>query len=87
MEKVKNFFKYFDIFGAPVGLTYDGEATFQTCLGGFMALLAFFIVGASATDSFISLAKHDKYTISSQESIRPITDQLFNESYAIVMDP
>ena len=51
MHKVKKSLKSIDIFGKSVGLTYDGEATFQTLCGGLTTLLAFLIVGATAINS------------------------------------
>ena len=42
-EKIKSF----DCFGAPIGLTYQKESTFQTRIGGIVTVLIVFVLGTS----------------------------------------
>ena len=80
MQKVKKSLKSIDIFGKSVGLTYDGEATFQTLCGGLTTLLAFLIVGATAINSIFELINSQNYSMTEKSTIKPYTDQLFDET-------
>ena len=60
-----------DIFGKPVGLTYNGKATFQTAFGGFMTLIVLLILGGIGITNFIELyidQNYSKTTISASSS-------------------
>jgi hypothetical protein len=41
MEKM---LKSLDVFGAPIGVNYKGNSTYQTKLGGIFSILAFILV-------------------------------------------
>ena len=44
-EKIRGF----DYFGAPIGLTYHKESTFQTRLGGVVTIMIVIVLGTLVT--------------------------------------
>lgn len=43
-EKVKEW----DYFGTPIGVTFDGESTYKTPLGGYLTMLIILFIGGNA---------------------------------------
>ena len=39
--------RQFDIFGASIGVTFKGEPTYKTCLGGTVSLMLFILFGGN----------------------------------------
>ena len=51
----------FDIFGSPIGLTYNGNSTFQTALGGCAALLILLMLGGTTLQQVLDLYVNRSY--------------------------
>jgi len=58
----------FDLFGAPVGVTFKGESFYKTKIGGIVTLLLFLLIGSSVTVSVYEILFSRSYT-SSHEHI------------------
>ena len=60
--------RQFDIFGAPVGVTYGGESRFRTGLGGCVTILLLIFFGSNMVLSLINVAINQVYTSKTNET-------------------
>ena len=60
--------RQFDIFGAPVGVTYGGESRFRTGLGGCFTILLLIFFGSNMVLSLMNVVLHSKYTPKTEET-------------------
>lgn len=54
--------RQFDIFGAPVGVTFNGEARYKTGLGGCVTLLLLVVFGSNMILSLINVVLNKSYS-------------------------
>ena len=52
---IKERIRSYDVFGSPVGLTYKGDSSFKTVLGGIICILASAIILSAALEQFIEV--------------------------------
>ncbi len=60
--------RQFDIFGAPVGVTYGGESRFRTGLGGCVTILLLIFFGSNMVLSLVNVAIHHVYSSKTVET-------------------
>ena len=63
----------FDIFGTPVGVTYKGQASYQTGLGGCVTITLLVIFGGNLLSSVIALLADPRYEKTTKEEFFPYT--------------
>ena len=71
---VKKSLREYDIFGTPVGLTYQGEETFKTSCGGCTAILILFLIGSGVVKELINSYRDPEYRQTEASTITPYYD-------------
>ena len=56
-EKVRGF----DVFGAPVSLTYKGDSSFKTVCGGLVCILITILIGVAAIGELVTILTSNDY--------------------------
>ena len=54
--------RQFDVFGAPVGVTYQGQYKHKTGLGGCITILLFLFFGGQALLSLTEVVLHKNFS-------------------------
>ena len=74
----KPFFKRFDRYSKPIGLTYKQAGTFDTSAGGICSIITFFIFAAWLTTEFIDVyLPPGKYTTTEGMTLTQAEDGSF----------
>lgn len=68
-----------DIFGAPIGVTYEGAPSYKTQTGGIVTLLLIIFIGSNTFASILGAILDPKYTYH--------IDSAFNELASGIDDP
>ena len=45
----------YDLFGAPIGLTFEGEAKYKTRVGGFVSLIICILFGGTLISNIVAV--------------------------------
>ena len=71
----KPFFKHFDRYDKPIGLTYKGAGTFESSAGGICSIITFFIFATWLSLEFVDVyMPPGKFTSSSGETLTQAED-------------
>ena len=55
-------FRNFDIFGAPIGVTFNSDTEYKTKLGGFITILMLLLFGTNMILEMINVVFHEDYS-------------------------
>lgn len=56
-----NLLKKFDVFGAEVGLTFNGDTNYGTKVGGFLTIVIMILLGGSFMSNVITVFTNPKF--------------------------
>ena len=77
-SSLQKFFKSFDRYSKPIGLTYKKSGTFETSIGGICSIITFFIFAAWWTTELIDVyLPPGKFTTTVGENLAQLADGQF----------
>ena len=68
-EKIRSF----DSFGAPIGVTFNGESNYKTTIGGAVTVVLLIVLGVNLSLNLLDLYTNEQFTRHETNSYEPVS--------------
>jgi len=69
--KCKEKMRSYDSFGAPIGVTFNGESSYKTAIGGAVTIVLLIILGVNLSLNLLDLYTNGRYARHETNSYKP----------------
>ena len=71
--KCKEKMRSYDSFGAPIGVTFNGESSYKTTIGGAVTVALLVILGVNLSLNLLDLYTNEQYARHETNSYKPVS--------------